>query len=87
MYTHVFLVSFRAGLVYTRGAHFSFPLHCRWWDRIERWDGMDGWVFGIEYFYFVIGERERENVCVEGSLSEEGRKKERLHSDWREVVI
>jgi hypothetical protein len=64
MYTHVFLVSFRAGLDYTRGAHFSFPLHCRWWDRIARWDGMDGWVFGIDYFYCVIGEKERESVCV-----------------------
>jgi hypothetical protein len=34
MYTHVFrFVSFRFGLDYST---FSFPLHCRWWDRIER---------------------------------------------------
>jgi hypothetical protein len=55
MYTHV--CSFCSGLDYMRGAHFSFPLHCRWWDRIERWDRMDGWALGIEHFYFVIGER------------------------------
>jgi len=69
MYTHVF--PFHSGLDYTRGAHVSFPLHCRWLVRIERWDGM-GWMdgsLGLNIFILLLEEREN------GSGLEQGGKK------------